>query len=151
MSDVWRGLSDVWCQMWYVRRLMSDVVYQTSDVRCLKWYVCYLVSEIWCGISDVWCGISDVWCSILDIWSLMRYVRRLMSDVQCLLWYVRLLMSDVWCGMFICFSGLFNKMKSGNLLNFDLCHLWMWKNWGTSSKPRYNFSGKKINLKTKRS
>ena len=141
MSDIWHGISDVWCQVWYVRRLMSDVVYQTSDVRCLKWYVSYLVSEIWCGISDVW-------CSILDIWSLMRYGRRLMCDVSCG-------MSDVWCAMsdvvsLFVFQVFLTRWSLEILLNFDLCHLWIWKNWGTSSKLRYNFSCKKINLKTKR-
>ena len=133
--------------MWYVRHLMSDVVYQTSDVWRLKWYVSCLVSDNWCGISDVWCGISDVWCSILDIWCLMRYVRRLMFDVSCD-------MSDVWCLMsdvvwLFVFQVFLTRWSLESLLTFDLCHFWMWKNWGTSSKPRYNFSCKKINLKQK--
>lgn len=27
------------------------------------------------------------------------------------------------------------------LLNFDLCHFWRWKNWGTSSKPSWWHKG----------
>ena len=74
-------MSDIWCQMWYIRHLMSNVVCQTSDVRCtlsdvwcLMWYVRHLMSDVVYQTSDVRCGIRR----------LMWYIRHLMSDSRIL-------------------------------------------------------------------
>ena len=61
------------------------------------------------------------------------------SDVRRLMWYVRRLMSDVWCGMIICFSGLFNKMKSGKFVNFRLVPLLDVEELGNQLKAEVQF------------
>ena len=69
----------------------------------------------------------------------MRYGSRLMSDVRCLMWYVRRLMCDVLCGKFICFSGLFNKMKSGNFVKFRFVPLLDVEELGKQLKAEVQF------------
>ena len=102
MSGLWCLMSEVWCLLSNVRRLMYDVLCLLSDVRRLTSGVWWLVSrvrrlmsEVCCLMSDTWC-LSHVWCHTGDVRSLMYDLRRLMPDVSddwC--------MHDVWCLVFI--------------------------------------------------
>ena len=57
MSDVVYQMSNVWCLMRYVRRLMSDVlclvVCQMSDFRCVMWYIRHQMSDFLCLMQYV--------------------------------------------------------------------------------------------------
>ena len=62
ISDVRRLISDVWCQMFYVRCETSDMWYM-YDVWCQTFDVWY--KYVWCETFDVW----YVWCLMSDVWS----------------------------------------------------------------------------------
>ena len=48
VSDVW-DMSDVWCHVSYVRRLMSDMY------------------DIWSEMVDLLRQMSDIWCRTADV------------------------------------------------------------------------------------
>ena len=106
-------LSDIWCQVSFIRHLMtgsvirnlmSGVCYQKSDVRCLLSDVSYqtsdgrcLLSDVWWQVSDIRCLMSDVRFLLSDIWCQVSVIRRLMSDLWWQVSDIRCLLSDVLC------------------------------------------------------
>ena len=86
-SNVWSLMSDVWC-------LKSDVCCLMSDVWCMMSYVCCLMSDVWRLVSDDWCLESDAWCLKFVVWCQTPDVC-LMSDVTRVMWEVWCMISDV--------------------------------------------------------
>ena len=111
MSDVWIQLSEVWCHMSDVRRLISDIWYQISDITHPTSHIRRLTSNIYhtsdvCPLSwNVWhqmpgiCQMFDVrclMCDMCDVWSQMSDSTRLKSHVWSQMSDVRRLMLGVW-------------------------------------------------------
>ena len=87
LSYHYYSLSDVWCLLSNVRRLMSVVWCQTSNVWCL-------MSDVWCLVYDDWCLVPDAWCLKFVVWCQTSDVC-LMSDVTRVMWEVWCMISDV--------------------------------------------------------
>ena len=93
MSEVRQQTSDIWYQIYDIRRLLSYNCYQTSDVRYM--------SDVWNQTSHIRCLIWDMWHQITVIWQQKSDIRRLTlynvyqkTDVWC---HIRRLISDTSC------------------------------------------------------
>ena len=115
--DVWQQKPDIRCLITEpdIRRLILNTWNQTSNIRQQTLIVqdnswC-LISNVWFFMSDVLSLMSDVWCRIFNVQCLKSDVQCPTSNVSCLIFDTRLPMSEVQCLTSEFITKLYHRVK----------------------------------------
>ena len=67
MWDLWCGIYDVWCDVWFMM----------FDLWCGIYDVGFMIGDLWCGMCEVWCVsmICEVEYMIYDLRRVCKFCR----------------------------------------------------------------------------